>query len=146
VVLDVIRRLHGRDALGRLALPDQLGQGPATGRTVALIGGQLVPDLDDRQGRLLTRPVARSRAARRGRRRGGGRGPVENRRARLLQRVLDDKRELRDVGQPAQPRELGGQLEIPGDEPLILAVEQQADLPERVDVAFVRERTTMPRI
>jgi hypothetical protein len=70
----------------------------------------------------------------------GGRGPVENRRARLLQRVLDGERELRDLGQPAQPRELGGQLEILGDEPLILALEQPADLPQGVDVAFVRKR------
>jgi hypothetical protein len=58
VVLDVIRRLHGGDALGRLALPGQFGQRPATGRTPALIGGQLMPHLDDRQRRLLARPVA----------------------------------------------------------------------------------------
>ena len=138
VVLDVIRRLHGGDALGRLALPDQLGERPATGRTPTLIRGQLVPDVDDRQGRLLTRPVARPRGPR-GRRRLRRRA-VEDRRAGLLQRLLDGERELGDLGESAQPRELRGQLEILGDEPLILALEEETDLPERLDVAFFRER------
>lgn len=92
---------------------------------------------NDRQGRLLARAMARSRATRRGR--CGGRRTIENRRTRLLQRLLHDKRELRDLGQPPQPRELGGQLEILGNEALILALEQQADLPQRVDVAFLRQ-------
>jgi len=47
---------------------------------------------------------------------------------------------LLDLRQPAQPRELGGQLEILGDEPLILALEQQADLSQRVDVTFLSQR------
>jgi hypothetical protein len=93
-----------------------------------------VPDLDDRQGRLLARPVTRPRWARRGRR--SGRRSVENRRAGLLQRLLDGKRQLRDVGQAPQARELGGQLEILGNEALILALEEQA-LPQRIDVAFL---------
>jgi hypothetical protein len=146
VLLDAIRRFHAGNALGRLALPDELGRCPATGRTVAVIGRQLVPDLDDRQGRLLARPVARSRGPRWGRRRRGGRGPVENRRARLLQRVLDVERELRNLGQPAQPRELGGQLEILGDEPLILALEQRLICRSVSTSRSSVSGTTMPRI
>jgi hypothetical protein len=139
VMLDVIRRLHRGDALGRFALACQLGERPAAGRTAALIRGQLVAHLDNRQGGLLARPVARPRRARRGR--PGRRRPVENRGARLLQGLLDRQRELRDLGQAAQARELGGQLEILGDEPLSLALEQSADLPQGVDVAFLRQRT-----
>jgi hypothetical protein len=81
--------------------------------------------------------VAWPRAPRRGRHRGGGRRAGENRRARLLQRALHGKRELLDLRQPAQPRELGGQLEILGDEALILALKQHTDLPQRIDVAFL---------
>ena len=65
---------------------------------------------------------------------------VEDRRARLVERLLHRKRELRDLGESAQPRELRSQLEILGDEALILALEEETDLPERLDVAFVRER------
>jgi hypothetical protein len=46
VMLDVIRRLHRGDALGRFALACQLGERPAAGRTAALIRGQLVAHLD----------------------------------------------------------------------------------------------------
>jgi hypothetical protein len=42
-------------------------------------------------------------------------------------RLLDRRRPLRNLGQAPQPRELGGQLEILGDEALILALKQQAD-------------------
>ena len=139
VVLDVIRRLHRGDALGRLALPDELGERPAAGRTRALIGGEFVSHLADRQGRLLAWPVARAWSSGRRRRREGGRS-VEDRRPRLLERLLDGERELGDLGQSAQPRELRGQLEILGDEPLILALEEQTDLPECLDIAFVAER------
>ena len=138
VVLDVIRRLHRGDALGRLALPDELGERPATGRTPALIRRQLVPHLDDRQGRLLARPVARPRRAAAWP--GACGRAVEDGRPRLLQRLLDGERELGDLGQSAQPRELRGQLEILGDEALILALEEETDLPERLDVAFFSER------
>ena len=138
VVLDVIRRLDGGDALGRLALPDELGERPAAGRTRALIRRQLVPDVDNRQGRFCPGPVAWSRGPR-GRRRRRRRG-VEDRRPGLLQRLLDGKRELGGFGESAQPRELRGQLEIPGDEPLILALEKETDLPKRLDVVFFRER------
>jgi hypothetical protein len=47
---------------------------------------------------------------------------------------------LGDLRQAPQARELGGQLEILGDEALILTLEQQADLPQGVDVAFLRQR------
>ena len=72
MVLDVIRRLHGGNALGRLPLPDQLGERSATRRTSTLIRGQLVADVDDRQGRLLTGPVAWPWGPGRARRSGGG--------------------------------------------------------------------------
>ena len=71
---------------------------------------------------------------------GRGRRPVEDRRARLLQRLLDGERELGDLGQPAHPRELGRQLEILGDEALILAIEEETDLAQCLDVAFFTER------
>jgi hypothetical protein len=139
VVLDVIRRRHRGDALGRLALPDQLGERPTTGRTPALVLGQLVPSLDDRQGRLLAWPVARPRGPGRAPRRGGGR-PVEDGRTRLLQRLLDGEGELGDLRQSAQPGEFRRQLEILGDEALILALEEEADLAQGVEVAFFAER------
>ena len=47
---------------------------------------------------------------------------------------------LHDLRQPPEARELRGQLEILGDEALIFALAQQADLPPRVDVALFRER------
>jgi hypothetical protein len=72
-------------------------------------------------------------------RRGGGRRPVEDRRARLLQRLLGGERELLDLGQAPEAREFGRQLEILGDEALILALEQEADLPQGVDVAFLSQ-------
>lgn len=97
-----------------------------------------MPDLDDRQGRLRTGPVARPRRPRGRRRR--RRRAVEDRRPSLLQRLLDGERELGDLGESAQPRELRGQLEILGDEPLMLALEEQTDLPECLDIAFVCER------
>ena len=95
-----------------------------------------MPNLDDRQRRLLARPWPgrAGRGARRRRRRA-----VEDRGARLLQRLLDGERELVDVGESAQARELRGQLEILGDEALIFAIEEETDLAKRLDVAFVRE-------
>lgn len=71
---------------------------------------------------------------------GGGGGPVEDRRPRLLQRLLDGEGELGDLREAAQAGQLRGQLEILRDEPLILALEEETDLPERLDVAFFRER------
>ena len=60
--------------------------------------------------------------------RGRWRRPGENRRAGLLERPLHRERQLRDIGQAAQSGELGGQLEVLGDEALILTLEQHADL------------------
>jgi hypothetical protein len=56
-----------------------------------------------------------------------------------VQGLLDGERQLRDLGESAQPRELRGQLEILRDEALILALEEQTDLPECVDIAFLAE-------
>jgi hypothetical protein len=84
--------------LSRLALSDQLGECAAAGRASTLIRRQLVPDLDDRQGRLLTGAVAGPRGPR-GRRRLRRRA-VENRGPSLLQRLLDGERELGDLGEP----------------------------------------------
>ncbi|MGE3508954.1 MAG: hypothetical protein AB7N65_08720 [Vicinamibacterales bacterium] len=64
----------------------------------------------------------------------------------LLQRPLDGKRELGDLRESAQPRELRGQLQILGDEPLILALEEETDLPERLTSRSSVSGTTMPRI
>jgi hypothetical protein len=69
-----------------------------------------------------------------------GRRPIEDRGTGLLQRLLDREGELSDLGESAQARELRRQLEILGYEPLILALEEETDLPERLDIAFVRER------
>ncbi len=138
VALDVIRRLHRGDAVGGFALPGELGERPAAGRAGPLIRRQLVPHLDHGQGRLLAGTVARSRGPR-GARQRGRRRPVEDGRPRLLERLLDGERELRDLRQPAQAREFRRQLDVLRDEALILTLEQPADLPERLDVAFLRE-------
>ncbi len=74
------------------------------------------------------------------RRRGRRRLALENGRPGLLQRLRDRQRQLRDLGPPAQARELRRQLQILGDEPLVLALEEPTDLAERLDLAFVSER------
>ena len=61
--LHVIRRLHRRDALGGLALPHELGERAAAGGTPALMGGELMPYVDDGQGRLRAGPVPGPREA-----------------------------------------------------------------------------------
>ena len=56
---------------------------------------------------------------------------------RLLELLPEDEFQLFGIGDAAQPRELRGQLQILGDEALIFAIEQEADLAQRVDVALV---------
>ncbi len=138
VALDAIRRLHRGDAVGRLALPGEIGGRPATGRAGPLVRRELMPHLDHGHGRLLARAMARPRRPR-GARQRGRRRPVENGRPRLLERLLDGERELRDLREPAPARELRRQLDVLRNEPLILTLEQPADLSERLDVAFLSE-------
>ena len=138
VVFDVIRELDRGHTLRRLVLTRHRRHLAATRGAGALIGGELVANLQTRQGRLRARAVPRTHAARRlhSRRLGLARKDLG---ARLLELLPKDEFELFRVGDAAQTRELRGQLQILGDEALILAIEQAADLAQRVDIALVRE-------
>src|SRR5581483_1399766 len=109
------------------------------------VRGQLMPDLHDGQGGLRARPVARLRSSRRI---GCGvrQASIQNGRARLLELLLDAERELLHGGQAAQAGELRGQLEILRNEPLILSVEEETNLAERLEIVFVAERDHVSRI
>ena len=98
-----------------------------------------MPDLDGRQRGLRPGAVSWPRGPRRGRRGRGRRGGRERLAAALLQRAQLGERQLLRVREAAEPRELRGQLQILGDEALVLAIEEQADLAQRVDVALLRQ-------
>jgi hypothetical protein len=64
---------------------------------------------------------------------------LKNLGAHLLQFALHRERQLLDVRDATQPRELRRQLKILGDEALVFAIEEETDLAERLDVVFVSE-------
>jgi hypothetical protein len=80
--------------------------------------------------------VSRARGPRRARSRGlarHGLGP------RLFELLPQDEFQLFRIGDAAEPRELRSQLQILRDEASIFAIEEEADLAKRVDIALVRE-------
>ncbi len=137
VMLDLVRQLHRRDAVGLFGLAGHLGQLAAARRTRPLVRRQLVPHLHGRQRRLRPRPVAGLR--RTGRRRGRCAGGGQHLRTTLLERAQFRERELLGIRHAAQPCELRGQLQGLRDEALILAVEEETNLPQGVDIAFLRQ-------
>lgn len=96
-----------------------------------------MPHLHHGQGRLGPRAVPGPRRPRRLRRRVRRAG--KDLRARLFELLPQDECELFGIGDAAQARELRGQLQVLRDQALIFAIEEQADLPQRVDIALVRE-------
>ena len=62
-----------------------------------------------------------------------------HRRTTLLERAQFRERELLGIRHAAQPCELRGQLQGLRDEALILAVEEETNLPQGVDIAFLRQ-------
>ena len=78
--------------------------------------------------------------------RGGRRPALQNRRARLQELLLDAKRELLHGGQASESRELRRQFEILRNEALILSVEEETDLAERLEILFVAQRDHVSRI
>jgi hypothetical protein len=47
--------------------------------------------------------------------------------------------ELLGIGQSAHARELRGQLQRLGDEAVVFALEEETDLPQGLDIAFLRQ-------
>jgi hypothetical protein len=92
-------------------------------RALPLIGRQRVADLDGRERRLFAGAVAWLRLPWRGRR--GGWRALKDLGARLLQLTLDRERELLDVRDATQARELRRQLEILRNEALVFAIEEE---------------------
>lgn len=138
--LDLIRQLDAGDAIRRLTLITHRQEGAPAGGALPLIGWQLMPNLHDRQCRVLTRTVSWLRATRRARRRCRlavlrlkDRGPG------LVQIVLHREGQLLDVRDPAQARELRCQLQVLRNEALIFAIEKETDLAKRVDIVFFAE-------
>jgi hypothetical protein len=144
VVLDLIGELHGRDALSGFGLAGHLLQFAPARRTLALVGRELMADLDRRQRGLWSRTVAGLREALPA----GGRRlrPREDLRAGLLQFLDERERELLGVWHTAQARELRGQLADFVDEAMVFAIEEEADLSQRVKIAFLIERQHRGRI
>jgi hypothetical protein len=60
--------------------------------------------------------------------------------------IPEGQRQLLRVRRPAQASELRRQLTDFFQQALILAIEEQADLTERLDIAFLRQRHHAPRI
>jgi hypothetical protein len=139
VVLDLVRELDRGDPLGRLVLSRHRRERTATGGAVPLIRGQLVVPLDDRQVWLRPRAMPRGGGPHRGRR---GRRRVRLVDLRLDAREILPQRELElfGVGQPAQPRELRGQLADLLGETLVLAIQEETDLTERLDITLLGQR------
>jgi hypothetical protein len=138
VLLELIRQLDRGDALRGFRLSRHLHQLAATRGAPALLRRQLMTDLDNRERGLRARPMARSRRTRRrGRRAAGRRVPVL--RPRLFQGAQLGQRQLFRIGDATEPRELRRQLQRLGQEPLILALEEETDLTQRVDVALLRQ-------
>jgi hypothetical protein len=99
-----------------------------------------VPNLLDRQCRLLTRTVSWLRAPRLARRRRGLTVlRLKDLGTSLVQVVLHREGQLLDVRDPAQARELRRQLQVLRNEALIFAIEEETDLAKRVDVVFFAE-------
>ena len=73
------------------------------------------------------------------RRRGRRFFALKNLGACLLEFALHRERQLLDVRDATQPRELRRQLEILRNEALIFAIEEQPDLAKCLDVMFVSE-------
>jgi hypothetical protein len=71
---------------------------------------------------------------------------LQNRRARLQELLLDAKRELLHSRQTPESCEPRRQLEILRNEALILSVEEETDLAERLDILFVAQRDHVSRI
>jgi hypothetical protein len=99
VSLDLIRQLDAGDAIRRLTLIAHRRERAPAGGALPLIGWQLVPNLHDRQCRLLTRTVSWLRPARRRRGRAGLR--LKDLGTSLVQIVLHCEGELLDVRDPA---------------------------------------------
>jgi hypothetical protein len=57
----------------------------------------------------------------------------------LFERAQLGQRELLEVGQYTHARDFRGQLQRLGDEALILALEEGTDLPQGLDIAFLRQ-------
>jgi hypothetical protein len=70
----------------------------------------------------------------------------EDLRPRLLELLPHGELQLFGIGDAPEARELGGELDRLGDEPLILAIEEQTHLPQRVDIALGRELHHRDRI
>jgi hypothetical protein len=67
-------------------------------------------------------------------------------RSRLLQGAQLSQRQLFGIGDAAEPRELRRQLQRLGEEALILALEQETDLTQGLDVALLRQIDHSPSI
>jgi hypothetical protein len=144
VPFDLIRHLHAGDPLGGLGLAGHLAQLAAARGTRALLGGEFVSTLDRRQRGLLAWPVPWLRAT--ARRRRPDRWALEDLRARGPEIALHREGELLDVPLAAQPRELGTEPHVRGDEALVLAIEQATNLAQRVEIAFVAQLHHSTRI
>jgi hypothetical protein len=111
----------------------------AAGGALALIGGQLVPNLHDRQGGLLPRPVSWVRTTRHRCARRRADGALKNLVPGVLEIVLEAEGQLLDLGNPTQSRQLRGQLKVLRNQTLIFAIEEDTDLAKRLDVLFISE-------
>ena len=67
-------------------------------------------------------------------------------RARRLEIALHDQVQLLDVALAAQARQLRSQLEVRGDQALIFAIEEETNLPQRFEIAFVGQLHHVSRI
>jgi len=139
VMLHRIRQLDGGDPLRVFGLPRHLGEGATARRTRALVKRPLVVHRDDRQRRLRPRPMPRPRWSRRLRGRWRVSGGREHLCAPLLQRPQLGERQLFGIRQSTQARVLGRQLQGLRDEALVFAFEEETDLPQGVDIAFLRQ-------
>jgi hypothetical protein len=57
----------------------------------------------------------------------------------LLERTHLGERQLLGIGQSTHARELRGQRQRLGDEALVFALEEETDLPQGLDIAFLRQ-------
>jgi hypothetical protein len=58
---------------------------------------------------------------------------------RLGERAEFGKSQLPGIGHAAKAREFRGQLQVLGEEALDFAIEEETDLPQRVDITFLRQ-------
>jgi hypothetical protein len=146
VLLDLIRELHRRDALRRFGLAGHLSERAAARGTLALVRRQLVPNLDRGERRLRTGAMARLWRARAGRGLGAARVTLKHLCARVLKLLQERQLELLDIRRATQPGELRRQLTDFVNEALILAIEEETDLTQRVEIVFVFQLHHSPRI